>query len=181
MIEISRRNFSGYLGRGAAAIGAVSGLGFSSLRAIADDTPDDAPDEITKNIELATLAQYAYFIVPLLEPSHIRYRQLAQKVADMTRQVPALTAMKNSGIAALSATEKGPWSKQSSVDRQDTVKLLAGTPFFNFLHWSAAEIVLREPKLWEQLGYEGSSIEHGGYLNRGFDDIDWLPAHKGKS
>lgn len=181
MIEVSRRDFSGYLGRGAIAIAAVSGLGFSSLRAIADEAPDEASDGKTKNTELATLAQYAYFIVPLLEPSHVRYRQLAQKVAEMTRQVPALTAMKNSGIAALSATEKGPWSKLSSADRQGTVKRLAGTPFFNFLHWSAAEWVMREPKLWEQLGYEGSSIEHGGYLNRGFDNIDWLPAHKGQS
>ena len=23
--------------------------------------------------------------------------------------------------------------------------------------------------------FEGSSVEHGGYINRGFDDIDWLP------
>ena len=28
---------------------------------------------------------------------------------------------------------------------------------------------------WKKLGYEGSSAEHGGYLHRGFDDIDWLP------
>jgi hypothetical protein len=24
-------------------------------------------------------------------------------------------------------------------------------------------------------GYEGSSVEKGGYLGRGFDDIAWLP------
>ena len=24
-------------------------------------------------------------------------------------------------------------------------------------------------------GYEGSSAEHGGYIKRGFADIDWLP------
>jgi len=38
-----------------------------------------------------------------------------------------------------------------------------------------AEIVMRDPALWKTLGYQGSSIEHGGYLYRGFDDIDWLP------
>jgi hypothetical protein len=24
-------------------------------------------------------------------------------------------------------------------------------------------------------GFEGSSVEHGGYIDRGFDDIGWLP------
>ena len=25
------------------------------------------------------------------------------------------------------------------------------------------------------VGYEGPSFDQGGYLNRGFDDLDWLP------
>ena len=28
--------------------------------------------------------------------------------------------------------------------------------------------------LWPKFGYEGSSWEKGGYIGRGFDDIDWL-------
>ncbi len=28
--------------------------------------------------------------------------------------------------------------------------------------------------VWPLFGYEGSSWEKGGYLNRGFNDIDWL-------
>ncbi len=30
-------------------------------------------------------------------------------------------------------------------------------------------------EVWPKFGYEGSSAEHGGYINRGFADIDWLP------
>ena len=30
-------------------------------------------------------------------------------------------------------------------------------------------------EVWELLGYEGPSFDQGGYLNRGFDDLDWLP------
>jgi len=29
--------------------------------------------------------------------------------------------------------------------------------------------------LWQVLGYQGPSFELGGYLNRGFNDLDWLP------
>jgi hypothetical protein len=28
--------------------------------------------------------------------------------------------------------------------------------------------------VWKVLGYEGPSAELGGYINRGFSDIDWL-------
>jgi hypothetical protein len=30
-------------------------------------------------------------------------------------------------------------------------------------------------EVWSLLGYEGPSFAQGGYLKRGFDDLDWLP------
>ena len=35
--------------------------------------------------------------------------------------------------------------------------------------------LFNHPRLWELLDYPGSSVEYGGYVDRGFDDIDWLP------
>ncbi len=32
-----------------------------------------------------------------------------------------------------------------------------------------------QKEVWPKFGYEGSSAEHGGYITRGFADIDWLP------
>jgi hypothetical protein len=41
---------------------------------------------------------------------------------------------------------------------------------------STAIVALYDDKeVWGLLGYEGSSYEHGGYVDRGFDDLDWLP------
>jgi hypothetical protein len=31
-----------------------------------------------------------------------------------------------------------------------------------------------QPDIWPYFGYEGPSNDKGGYVNRGFDDIDWL-------
>ncbi len=31
-----------------------------------------------------------------------------------------------------------------------------------------------QQEVWAILGYEGESASKGGYINRGFDDIDWL-------
>jgi len=51
---------------------------------------------------------------------------------------------------------------------------LQETPFFQAV---AAEIIVNlysQPEVWAVLGYEGPSNDLGGYLHRGFDDIDWL-------
>jgi hypothetical protein len=34
--------------------------------------------------------------------------------------------------------------------------------------------IYNNPDVWKILGYEGASAHLGGYLKRGFDDINWL-------
>ena len=35
--------------------------------------------------------------------------------------------------------------------------------------------IYNNPLAWRHFGYEGSSHEFGGYIDRGFDDLAWLP------
>lgn len=59
-----------------------------------------------------------------------------------------------------------------------TAKLEAvqAEPFFRLVH-STSVVALYDDheEVWQLLGYEGSSFEKGGYLHRGFDDLDRLP------
>ncbi len=60
----------------------------------------------------------------------------------------------------------------------DRVGLLRGiehTKFFRTLRSDLVVSLYNQPEIWPKFGYEGSSAEHGGYLARGFDDINWLP------
>lgn len=47
--------------------------------------------------------------------------------------------------------------------------------FFKLIRSVAVVSLYNDQETWSILGYEGSSYEHGGYLHRGFDDLDWLP------
>lgn len=47
--------------------------------------------------------------------------------------------------------------------------------FFTLIRSVAVVSLYNDQETWSILGYEGSSYEHGGYLHRGFDDLDWLP------
>src|SRR3979490_432939 len=60
----------------------------------------------------------------------------------------------------------------------DRVVLLQGieqTDFFKKLRSDLVVSLYNQEELWPTFGYEGSSAEHGGYIKRGFNDIDWLP------
>ncbi|WP_141014796.1 hypothetical protein [Nocardioides sambongensis] len=52
---------------------------------------------------------------------------------------------------------------------------IAQAEFFRFVRGVAVTTLYDDHEVWELLGYEGASFDQGGYLHRGFDDLDWLP------
>src|SRR5258708_15983297 len=60
----------------------------------------------------------------------------------------------------------------------DRIVLLQGieqTDFFRKVRSDLVVSLYNQEELWPKFGYEGSSAEHGGYIKRRFNDIDWLP------
>lgn len=75
------------------------------------------------------------------------------------------------GVTALGSG----FSKLDQADREVALAELEGGPFFSLMYTQTLNGLYLNEELWQIFGYEGSSIEHGGYLNRGFDQVDWLP------
>ncbi|MDB6454782.1 hypothetical protein [Falsirhodobacter sp. 20TX0035] len=57
----------------------------------------------------------------------------------------------------------------------DHLRGMQGHDFFTQVQGSALLAFYDDPEVWEALGYEGPSFDKGGYVNRGFNDLDWLP------
>ena len=68
----------------------------------------------------------------------------------------------------------GDWMAAPVPAQMDALRELEGGPTFFYLRNRTIESLYRNPVVWQLVGYEGSSIEYGGYIDRGFDDIDWL-------
>ncbi len=49
------------------------------------------------------------------------------------------------------------------------------TEFFEHVRGTTTVTLYNDKETWELLGYEGYSSDKGGYINRGFNDLDWLP------
>ena len=82
--------------------------------------------------------------------------------------------MKNA-MEILAGNSYKNWSAFPDRGKVGLLESIQHTPFFQFILNETLSGVYRHPLTWELLGFEGSSLEFGGYINRGFNDIDWLP------
>jgi hypothetical protein len=60
--------------------------------------------------------------------------------------------------------------------RHQALKRIEATPEFFFVQRAAVRFLYDDVEVWAAFGYEGASVHLGGYIKRGFDDLDWLPA-----
>ena len=93
---------------------------------------------------------------------------------------PAVRAMLEDGVRRLDQDAKDrhkvayvqvPWE----ADRIVLLQGIEQTDFFKSVRSDLIASLYNQEAVWPKFGYEGSSAEHGGYINRGFADIDWLP------
>lgn len=180
MREIDRRTQFGrraILRTGAAAVPAaiVGGASICATAAWAQDAKATAPHA------MATLVKVARDIYPHDHIGDVFYVKAVRPWDAKASKDSAMKAMITDGVARLDqdAQEKFASNYLNVAWEADRVTLLRGiehTAFFKTLRSDLVVSLYNQPEIWPKFGYEGSSAEHGGYLTRGFDDINWLPA-----
>lgn len=59
-------------------------------------------------------------------------------------------------------------------DRVSLLHDIEDGEFFQTIRGGLVVGLYNQKPVWEHLGYEGASFDKGGYLERGFDDVNWL-------
>ncbi len=59
-------------------------------------------------------------------------------------------------------------------DRVDILRSIEDTPFFQQVRGGLVTGLYNQKNVWPIFGYEGESFSKGGYINHGFNDINWL-------
>lgn len=81
------------------------------------------------------------------------------------------------GLDARAATAGADGFAGTTDEQADALlREIAAVDFFAFVRGIAVVALYDDHEVWELLGYEGPSFDQGGYLHRGFDDLDWLPS-----
>ncbi len=123
--------------------------------------------------DLELLASVAYDILPYTELPPELYVKAAQQILDLKDStVP-------DGLKKLRAASHGTaWKDVAGTERIAILTSLQDSPFFAVVRATTLQVLLREPATFAVVGYGGSTIRYGGYINRGFNDISWLPASR---
>jgi len=128
---------------------------------------------------MATLVQMARDVYP-----HDRFGDELYAVAvkghdDSAAEDKQYKAFIEDGVISLDTTarERGQASYLQTgweSDRVAILKAMESEEFFQTVRGGLVVSLYNQEAVWAALGYEGSSFEHGGYIKRGFDDINWL-------
>ncbi len=95
-------------------------------------------------------------------------------LAQVAGNIPDAIAMA-SGLASLDAAAGGSFAEADDATADAIVAKATDAPFFVLVRATTVVTLYNDPEIWQVLGYEGASFDQGGYLHRGFDDLDWLP------
>jgi len=80
------------------------------------------------------------------------------------------------GVAGLDAAMGVPFVELSEGNRLEVLTARQDSPFFQKVRGTTVVALYNNPLVWRHFGYEGASFEFGGYIDRGFNDLNWLPA-----
>ena len=77
------------------------------------------------------------------------------------------------GVAQLD--DPTPFTELDAPAQLAALERAEGSDYFDLVRSTTVVTLYDNPLVWKAFGYEGPSVHLGGYVNRGFDDLDWLP------
>lgn len=90
--------------------------------------------------------------------------------------VTALEPEAETLVAGVAALDDGtPFVELDDDAALERLTAAEGNDYFELVKATAVVELYDNPLVWKAFGYEGPSVHLGGYISRGFDDLDWLP------
>ena len=109
-----------------------------------------------------------------------KYYAIACKTYDeKAASDPALKSLCEEGVKHFDAVamqeHKVPYGEvPGEAQRVAILRANQDNPFFQKLRGDLVVNLYNQKEVWPLFGYEGESASKGGYIDRGFNDIEWL-------
>lgn len=137
---------------------------YSALNALR--LTDEARHTITRIIRVA---------FPHPEVTDGPYERMADKIITEAENSTWFRVALTQGLLTLDSLSERQFVELPDDEAFTVLQRLGDLEFFGFIRRTTVLNFYDDPEVWEIFGYEGESFSKGGYLHRGFDDLDWLP------
>ena len=129
--------------------------------------------------DAATLIQMARDIYPHDFLADKYYAKVIQGYDSAAGKDKALKSMISKECKKINSAAKKKYKNNyrminREVERVDILKSNTKSPLFAKVRGDLVTGLYNNKQVWPKFGYEGESASKGGYLNRGYNDIDWL-------
>jgi hypothetical protein len=101
------------------------------------------------------------------------YEKVVRKLEADAAADEDIRATIEDGVAQLD--EPTPFNDLDDDGRLEALTRTEDSAYFSLVRATAVVELYDNPLVWKAFGYEGPSVHLGGYLHRGFNDLDWLP------
>lgn len=166
----TRRRFLVAVIAGSAAM--ASGLNLALIRnayAWADEAGDG--EATSGNI----LARMVHLYYPHENVAGQVYEQTADDILTAAASDSQLRQLLDNAYAALDEAGGKPFAELDPPAQLAAMTKVQDEVFFTAIKFQVLARFYANAEVWKAINYPGSSVEHGGYVDRGFNDIDWLP------
>jgi hypothetical protein len=128
---------------------------------------------------MQTLIQMARDIYPHDRIADRFYAIAVKEYDEKSAADPVLKAQFDEGIAKLDQLAMAKYGTRYvevgwEAQRDTILREIENDPFFQKVRGGLVVGLYNQKEIWPVFGYQGESAIHGGYINRGFNDIDWL-------
>jgi hypothetical protein len=121
--------------------------------------------------EAAMLVRMARATYPHAMLDDAIYGKVIHGLDEKASADPALLRSLQEGAATLKSKK---FDTLDEAGQEAALKEIETSAPFQTVRGECVVGIYNNPDVWKVLGYEGPSAELGGYINRGFSDIDWL-------
>ncbi len=104
------------------------------------------------------------------------YRRMRDTIVSEAEGSTWFRVILTQGLISLGSHSEEPFLDLPPDRALAALRRVSDLDFFGFIRRTTVLNLYDDPEVWAALGYEGESFSKGGYLNHGFDDLDWLPA-----
>ena len=103
------------------------------------------------------------------------YSEVVGQVLVTIASNPATAGLIDGATQVLDSAASGSWFDLGEAEQLEVLQATENDPTVVGLRETVRFVFYENESVWKHIDYPGSSKEYGGYINRGFNDIDWLP------
>jgi hypothetical protein len=160
----------------------TSGVAAAGVAAVASGAVLVAPDGAWA-LELTTLDEHtaktllgmSRQIYPHDTLADMYYAGVVENLDGAAASDKDLSTLLREGVEGLDKAKGVKWLDLSEGYQLEVLTAIQDGAFFQKVRGTIVVALYNNPLVWRHFGYEGPSYEFGGYINRGFDDLAWLP------